>query len=304
MIIKDILNVFSPSGEEEKMREFLTNRLSALGFNAETDNLGSVICRKQGGKKRICIECGIDTSGIMITSASNGDVRFAAVGALNVKSAINKRVVFSGGGFGYIRSNAALSDEIKAADLYIETKNKDLKVGDFGAIAPEYFEENGRIYANHLSSLIGCALMLDVLENVKTNDDICFFFGAQKGLGARGIRAFFGENTFETVISLSACEQTSGAKCGSGCIIVAKDKRAVSEPQKKRLAENIAKEENIPHSCVVTEENLFMENILITGSPVLGIAIPVSHKGENPEAIEISDVQNAAKLVCGIIDKL
>ena len=59
--LKDLLNIYSPSGEEKEISNYLCEKLNSLGFNTYCDEVGNVIAKIGSGKPDIILLGHIDT---------------------------------------------------------------------------------------------------------------------------------------------------------------------------------------------------------------------------------------------------
>jgi len=59
--LKDLLNIYSPSGEEKDISNYLCEKLNSLGFNTYCDEVGNVIAKIGSGKPDIILLGHIDT---------------------------------------------------------------------------------------------------------------------------------------------------------------------------------------------------------------------------------------------------
>lgn len=298
-MLKELFDTFSPCGFEDEMRSFLKKILLPLDYNIETDNLGSLIAHKAGKGPKICIECGMDTPGIMITACENNTAYFSSVGSISPIFLENKPVRFANGAYGVVRYSGKDITNAKFSDLFLDIDTSSVKVGDFGTIDSFLRIVNDRIFSNDLGFKIPIKAVLDSITNLDSSADITLAFTAQKNLGARGIAAFFGANTFDKVITVNSVSPNKVIKSGNGCVLVAKDKKCISNRDFLRKAEGVAKENGISASTALCDENLFIENISIAGNGALClcIAIPVEYKSKGFEFAYKTDICAAADLI-------
>ncbi len=298
-MLKELFDTFSPCGFEDETRSFLEKTLLPFGFDIEVDNLGSLIARKVGNGSKICIECGMDTPGIMITAHENNTAYFSAVGSINPSFLENKVVRFNNGAYGIIRYNGNDITSAKISDLILDIDTGSVKVGDFGMLDSHLRISDDRIFSNDLGFKIPIKTVLDAIINLDCNADITIAFTSQKNLGARGIAAFFGANSFDRIITVNSVSTGKRIKSGSGCVLIAKDKKCVSDRDFLKNAENIAKENGVSASTAICDENLFIENISIAGNGAqcLCIAIPVEYKSKGFEFAYKTDICAAADLI-------
>ncbi len=298
-MINKLFENLSPSGAEDKTREFLINTLEKKFDTVTVDNIGNLIFHKSGSGKKLCIECGMDSRGIMIVSSENGKAHFAAVGQLDASYLADKKIQMTKGGWGIVRYEGADLSAAKTSDLYLEMDTEGLEIGDFGIVCPQLCDNDSSFYANGLSDVLGAAAVVSALTGAEINCDLTVIFSAQKALGGRGLRAFFGESSFDIVLTVNCCK----GKEDNGCAIAAKDKGAVADPMLRKELEEMARANSIKAQTIVSDENLFIGGIAHSGSGnACGcLCIPTSHKGKTLEGASKKDFEAIVELIIKIV---
>lgn len=294
-MIKDIIEAFSPSGNEENIREILKKRLRGVFDEISTDNMGNLVA-KSGDGGGLCIECGMDSCGVMIVSKDENRAYFAAVGAVKPKELAKRTIVFANGQTGVVRlDDEADLKKAKLSDLYIETETNGLSIGDFGAVAAEFSEEEGGYTGWGLKNRIALAAVCEALEGLENAKNVTVLFSAQKRLGGRGLRAFFGANSFEQIITIDGCRD-------DGCVIVAKDVKVATERSLRLKLEEIAEKGKIAAQTVVSEENFFLEQLRAEGNLCGAVGISVICEEGEKQRVNKSDFLDAVRLIAGILE--
>ncbi len=293
-MISEVYNVFSPSGSEGMMSDYIAKRISGLFEDVKTDKFGNLIARSGNGK--FCIECSMDSCGIMIVSLSEGKAHFAGVGGINAEYLIGKKILFPDGGIGIVRYDGKTPGESKISDLYLECDTDKLNIGDFGVVKSGYFETKDKIFANGLGNKIGLSAVLEALSEFDRIENLCVLFSAQKRLGARGVQAFFGDNEFDKVITV---DSASSEIVKEGAIVVA-DQGGTCD---LRFKEELKK---YTDGFAVTSENLCMSNISATGkgAACAALAVPVYNKNKNFETVKRTDFDKCVNLLKLVIKDL
>lgn len=297
-MIKAITETFSPSGYEEKIIQYLSSQLSGVFDEVKTDNFGNLIAIRHGKGKSVCFECGMDSRGVMVVAKEDGKAYFSAVGSIKPELIVDKEIVFADGSFGTAKYDGENLSEAKISDLYIEMDTEKLSIGDFGVIVADFSENDDAFFANGIGDRIGVAAVCEAVKQIDKGCGFTLLFSAQKRLGGRGIRAFFGDNEFDTVITVDG----SSDKCDGGCLLVVKDAKAVAPKELRNKAEEIAISANVPVTPVVSETNFFMETVSITGrgADCIGIGIPVQGGGKEKESVKKADFAAAVRLLIQI----
>lgn len=302
-MIKELCEKFSPGGKEQQMRDFVARLCGADFDEIYTDNIGNLIAKRGGGGK-LCIECGLDTGGVMVTSFEKGKATFAGFGGCKAENLIDRKIVFASGAQGVVRADGGKRENVKMSDLTAEIFSGETAVGEFAVQCAELSEGDAGFFANNLAERVGLAAVLKAVCNNKAGNEFTVLFSAQKCLGARGIRAFFGENNFDRTVTVGGCARGAGVSLGDGCVVVAKDKNCVSEPIFRTEIEKTASECKISTQTAVIDDNLYIENTSVAGrgTRCVGLGIPIGGKGKNLEYAARCDIDSTAELIRKIIE--
>lgn len=292
--MKNIIEAFAPSGEEKDLRELLGKKFRGLFDTFATDSMGNLIA--QSGKGGLCIECGMDSQGVMVVSKDEFGVRFASVGDLKAKDIVGRNIIFASGASGKVLCDEYKDAETaKISDLYIKMDASDVEIGDFGGFSAEFEEEECAYSSYGLGNRIGIAAVCKALENVEELSDVTVLFSSQKRLGGRGLCAFFRVNSFERIVTVDKCKD-------DGCTIIAKDERAVSNSRLRGVLESIADKRDVLAETVVSDENFFLEQISIScGDPCVALGIGVLCDEGKKERVNKIDFEGAVSLITELL---
>ena len=295
-----------PSGSEGQMRSFIKSNIDEKIYKYNEDNIGNLEIHKEGNKRCLCIECGMDSCGVMVISKTPGKVYFSGVGGVSAAYLAGKKIVFENGSMGIVRYDGKNANDAKVTDLYIEMDEACVDTGDFGVIAADFFENKNTFFANEISTKIAVAVVLEALKDAETDKEITVAFTAQRRFGAKGILTYLGNKEFDKVITIDGISCENGIKCGGGCAVVAADCRGVSDKCFRNEVEQLARTSGIEIQTAVTAENLCIEAVSVTGkgSCGVGLGIPVSHKGKSYESVLKKDFDGAVKLLKSVIEGL
>ena len=205
-MINKLFEMLSPSGAEDKIRNFITKQISDIFDSVTVDNIGNLIVHKEGNGKKICIECGMDNCGIMIVSVEPGKAFFSGVGQLSPSYLVDKRIIMNNSNWGIVRYNGENPSTAKLSELYLEIDTEDIKIGDFGIVYPDFIETDCDFFANGLSDILPAAAVISAVTSANIGVDLTVVFSSQKALGGRGLRSYFGVNSFDKVFTINCCE--------------------------------------------------------------------------------------------------
>ena len=294
-MIKDLTETFSPSGCEERIVKYLISRLSNVCDEIKTDNFGNLIATRQGRGENLCFECGMDSRGVMVVAKDTEKVYFAAVGNIKPENIVDKEIVFANGDGGSVKDDGENIKDAKISDLYIEMDTNGVNTGDFGVIKSEFCEDAEAFSAYGLSERIGVASVCEALSRLDRECGFTVLFSAQKRLGGRGIRAFFGANTFDAVITVDGCKEN----CDNGGLLIVKDAKAVAPRELRNKVDDVIAENNIHITPAVSETNFFMETISVSGegNHCIGIGVPVQGEDKEKQIVKKADFDAVVELL-------
>lgn len=302
-MINKLFEMLSPSGAEDKIRNFITKQISDIFDSVTVDNIGNLIVHKEGNGKKICIECGMDNCGIMIVSVEPGKAFFSGVGQLSPSYLVDKRIIMNNSNWGIVRYNGENPSTAKLSELYLEIDTEDIKIGDFGIVYPDFIETDCDFFANGLSDILPAAAVISAVTSANIGVDLTVVFSSQKALGGRGLRSYFGVNSFDKVFTINCCECNNNATNGKGCALIVKDKSAVADVGLRKELESVAATNSVKIQPSVSSENFFIGNIAHSGkgNSCVCICIPVSYKGKTLEQANKNDFNETARLIQQII---
>lgn len=291
--MKELFETFSPSGNEECIRELLKKQLGGMFAKIETDNFGNLIATS--GRGGLCIECGMDTTGIMVVSKTDTQVYFASVGGTKPADLADRTIVFGNSKTGVVKYDEKLDlKTAKITDLYVEMDTADINIGDFGAVETEFCWDECGFSGYGIKNRIGLGAVCIAIKAVDNIENITVLFSAQKRLGARGIRAFLSAHDFDKVITVDACGN-------DGCSVVAKDSRAVASVGIRTELEKIVAENNLDAETAVCDDDFYIEQILISDNLCGAVGISVLCENNEPQRVNKTDFDTAVKLLAAVL---
>lgn len=303
-MIKELCKVIAPSGCEEQVRGLIKRYVKDKFENIQTDKLGNLICGSTSAQ--LCIECGMDSCGVMVVAVEDEKAYITGVGGINTEYLIGKKILFNDGRFCIVRYDGKASAESKMSDLYLEGDTDKLTIGEFGVVKSGYCETEDRMFANGLGNKIGIATVIEALNKLEDTSRVCVIFSAQKRLGAKGAQAFFENNGFERVVTVDALLCEKGIKSGKGCVLIASDKNFVCSKEFKNSLVQCAERNNKELTVAVTDKNMCMAQMgaVGKGAECVGIAIPTFCKDVNFECVCKKDFEAAAEFLSAVIKEV
>lgn len=216
-IIKNLTEIQSCSGNESKIREYITSLVNPYCTNIEVDVLGNLSCKikgtaKQGKKIKVLLDAHMDEIGFMVRYIDkNGFIRFSQVGGQNPRILPGQKVtIHSSSGediLGVIGETPIhllkMEERKKAArleDLFIDIGlendkqvKKIISVGDYITIKEEcvVLKGNKRICSKAFDDRAGCFVLIKLIRELSSfknqlDKEVIFQFASQEEIGVRG----------------------------------------------------------------------------------------------------------------------
>ncbi len=275
MLIKELSAIPGVSGDETRIRNFIREKVAALGLSHHTDSLGNLYVLKEGRGKgadpglMLCAH--LDEVGLMVSSIEkSGHLRFYKVGGVYEQALISKPVKIGAGDLPGVIGAKAIhlqkKEERKKAltidSLYIDIGAKDkedaekaVKIGDYVSFYSEASCHENLIRGKALDNRAGCAALLEVLQR----DFPCSFtavFTVQEEVGIRGARVAANRVNpgLALVLETTIAADTPGVKeydhstsLGGGPAFTVKDDSVLVHPQLLERLIGVAEEQQRPY---------------------------------------------------------
>ena len=207
MYLKELTEIAGPSGNEEKVCDFIFDKVKDFCDEIAKDSIGNLICLKRGsGKnnKKVMVCAHMDEVGFIISRiTSDGFLKFKSVGGIDPRVLVSKKVKVDEMGLSgvigakaiHLQKREERNNVIKETDLYIdigaedkEQAEKYVSVGDYVVFDSNYIEfGDGLIKAKALDDRVGCDILI-TLAKEKFDFDLYLVFTVQEEVGLRGAR--------------------------------------------------------------------------------------------------------------------
>lgn len=204
-LFENLCSIWAPSGSEEKLVEFILKEVSQFAECTVQPN-GNIICFKKGKKpsvKKVMLDAHTDEVGIIVTSiCSDGFIKFATLGGINVAVMLGRKVIFENGTVGVVGikpTHLTKDDEKKkfpeAESLYIdigassaEEAKKYVALGDSAVFEGKYTRlGDDTVKSRAIDDRAGVAVLIALLKE-ESEYDFYATFTVQEELGCRGAR--------------------------------------------------------------------------------------------------------------------
>lgn len=331
-LVKKLCSIDGTSGNEDAVREFITNKLDSLGVEYKIDNLGNILGRKSGKYncgESIMLAAHMDEVGLMITSiCDDGSLKFGTVGGISGEAMIGKTVRINGinGVIGskavHNMSNDEKNASINTDSLYIdigaqskETAEKYINLGDCA-----YFDSDvcdfgeGMLIGKAIDDRAGCAIILKLIEESECS--FSFAFTVQEEVGARGAGAatFTLKPNIAIVLEATTASDIPSAigadrvcEVNKGAVISFMDRSTIYDKDLYKTALEISASQNIKcqvKSRIAGGNDSGAIHKAIGGVKCLAISVPCRYLHSGVCVSSTDDIYSSYKLCNAMLKEL
>ncbi len=316
-LIKKLVEVYGPSGREDKIREIIQNEVSSYADEVKIDRMGNLIVHKKGNGKRVMMAAHLDEIGIAVSYIDKkGFLRFSPVGGIFPDVMLAERIQFENGIVGVIgmEKKEKSEDPLNLNKMYIdigasskEEAKKMVSIGTIGCFKREFQDNGNRIIAKSLDNRIGCAVLIETLKRVKdAPNDIYFVFTVQEEVGTRGAKtsAFGVSPDAALAVDVTATGDTPegikmAVELGKGAAIKIKDWGTITDQRIKNALITLSEEKGISYQLEVLMGGA-TDAMAIQGTkegvPSGAISIPSRYIHSPSEMVDVRDVNACVEL--------
>ncbi len=340
-LLRELTEAPGISGYEQEVREIIRRHLKEI-TTIEQDQLGSIVCRKDGlvEKPRIMLAGHMDEIGFIVKLITEeGFIKFSTLGGWWGHVMLAQRVVIKtlkGDVVGLIGSKPPhiLSEEERKKlqepkDMYIdigatslaEAKELGIRPGDpIVPICPFTILGTGKTYlAKAVDDRVGCALFIEVIKNLMQTEHPNTVYGVgtvQEEVGLRGARTSSWVVEPDVGITLEVGvagdvpdvkKEDAQGRLGKGPVIVIQDGSMVPNLRLRNLFIDTAERLEIPYQFDILERGGTDSGAIHLhrrGVPNIVVAVPTRHIHSHAGIICREDFDHAVKLVTAVIKKL
>lgn len=328
--IKKLVETFGPSGYEKDIRDLIRQEIekdslaTGKGDEVRVDAMGNLIVLKKGtgGGRKVMLAAHMDEIGVVVTHVDEkGFLRFGRVGGVRPHTLLGGRVRFADGTVGVIGVEK-LEDHSKVPGLdklFIDVGAKDkdgclMRVGDVAGFIRPFVDMGDRLVAKAMDDRIGCAVLLQVLRDLKeTPHDVHFVFTVQEEVGLRGATT----SGYSVAPDLALAVDVTGTgdtpeahtlaiSLGNGAAIKVKDGGMLAHPGVKNWLIETAEANEVPYQLEVLERGSSDARAIQTsraGVPAGCVSIPCRYVHTPSEMVDYNDVTNAVRLLVAALSK-
>ncbi|MCL2814494.1 MAG: M42 family peptidase [Oscillospiraceae bacterium] len=339
-LLKKLCLAFGPSGNEDEVRDIITEEIKNSASEYYTDKVGNLIVFKKGGqpspKKRL-FAAHMDEVGFMITSAGeDGYLKFKNLGGIESTVILGKQAVVGekrlpavfGGKPVHLIKKEDRDKPCAAEDIYLDTgvmkkeikktkqggkkTEKPAQAGDFAVFKSDFWEfgEN-KIKCKAIDDRFGCCILIALIKSNLARD-AWFAFTTCEEIGLRGAKTAANIIEPETALIFEATtagdiydqkEKNKICSLGGGAVISIMDNAAIYDKKLIEKALETAARNNIKtqiKQAVAGANESGAYQRSGGGAGVLAISLPARYIHSPCSVADLSDMQACMDLAVEI----
>lgn len=336
-LLKKLSEANGVSGSEKEVRKIILKEIKGHCDTVRVDALGNIIATKNGKKPSVMLTAHTDEIGLVVKFIdAKGYLKFAKVGGIDDRTLVNRRIVIHGkekvtGVIG-ARPPHLLEEEEKKKitshkEMFIDigagTKKQAermVSLGDFATFDTEFKElGNGLVTGKALDDRTGVAVLIRMLQRIKSKNEINVVFTVQEEVGLKGARtsAYSIEPDIAIAVDVGFAgdnpgvkEEEAPAKLGEGPALVfleSSGRGAISSRMLVKWMKDTAKESRLPLQFVISEAGMTdaaILNLNKSGVHALSFSIPSRYMHSPVEVVNLKDLENSVELLVNALKKV
>ncbi|WP_204171427.1 M42 family metallopeptidase [Staphylococcus sp. GDY8P100P] len=341
-LLKTLTDVDGIAGHEMTVKSLMHDYLSPISDEIVEDNLGGIFGKKQAvnGSKSLMVAGHLDEIGFVVTKIDeNGYLKFTPIGGWWNQVMLSQKVTITtdegkkirgiiGSKPPHVLSPEERKKTVDIKEMFIDIGVKSKKEAEqFGIelsnmVTPysefETLANNKYLTAKAFDNRYGCALAIDVLDNLKNEQiDIDLYAGAnvQEEVGLRGAKV--AANTIKPDLAIAVdvavaydtpgLSQLSETALGEGPVVIIMDASNVGHVGLTKHIKQIAKKHNISIQLDSTPgggTDAGSIHVANEGIPTVAIGVALRYMHSNVSVLNTDDYKNSVALVTEIVKSL
>jgi putative aminopeptidase FrvX len=335
-VLEEMIRVPGVSGFEEEIRDYIRDKVEAMGLDTEEDNIGNLVTVIGDSGPKVVLVAHMDELGLIVSKIeSDGSLRIRKIGGIDDRTLVG-RVVEIKTQKGIVQGVIGLkpphlmteSDDRKKVvgwedirvDVGTRRKADTVKMG-IRVLDPMVFKKDityigDMICARGVDDRAGCAVLLDVLEKLRKKKlplRLIFVWSVQEETGLKGARVVGFRMCPEYVFAVDTMTTNDGPMqgetyekilLGSGPALRMLDHEAIASPKLRKLVEEVAKSAKIPLQYGTgggATDGAVMQDF---GALMMPLGIPMRYTHSPTECASMKDLENLSKLIVKIADRI
>lgn len=330
-MLKKLTDAFGCSGYEAQVRDLIVKELEGYDVDISVDNMGNLIAFKLADHnpdaKTVLLAAHMDEVGFIVTDITeDGYIKFAAVGGIDPKVMISKRVNINGrkGVIGLKPIHLTTKEERETVpgvdELFVDIGAKSrtdamqiAEKGDYFGFDSDYVEFGNQIKAKAIDDRLGCMVMIELLKKTWDVNLVCAFT-VQEEVGLRGAKvAARGINPdYAVVLEVTTCNDITGVPenlrvttMGKGAAITILDSACKTSREVVDLLVAAAKSRNIPwqfKASTAGGNDSGIIHLVDGGIKTASVSVPCRYFHSPSCVVDKRDIESCRKMLEGFLE--
>ena len=331
-LLNELCILNGTSGDEKQVREYIISKLPDDCIHS-VDPLGNLIVEKKGEitpKNKVALFAHMDEVGFIVTYISDeGYVYVSNVGGIDNSALFGKKITVNGlvGVAGSKAIHQCSADESKkipeitdaSVDFGFENKEqaeKYISLGDLGYFKSDFIPfGNKMLKAKALDDRVGCAVMLELLQEKSKIDYTCVFT-VQEEIGTRGatVSAYTVNPDYAVVIETTTAsdipdtpDRKKVCKTGGGAVVSFMDRATLYDRELYKRAFEIAEKNNIlcqTKTVVAGGNDAGAIHKAAGGIKTIAVSLPCRYIHSGSSVCNINDIESVERLAKELLKEL
>lgn len=331
-LLKEMCLLNGTSGDEKMVRDFIISKLPE-DCDYTVDALGNLIVNKKGEtepKNKVALFAHMDEVGFIVTYITDeGFVNVASVGGIDNSALFGKKLTINDcvGVAGAKAIHQCGSDEAKkipeitdvSVDFGFENREeaeKYISLGDFGYFKSDFIEfGNDMIKSKALDDRLGCAIMLELLQEKSKINYTCVFT-VQEEVGTRGATtsAYAVKPDYAIVIETTTAsdipdtpENKKVCKVGKGAVVSFMDRGTIYNKDLYKKAREIADKNGIANqtkTVVAGGNDASAIHKAAGGIKTVAVSLPCRYIHSSASVGSKADMESVKALAKALLEEL
>ncbi len=332
-LFENLVAIPGISGREERIREFVKERLTPLVDEVFVDRLGSIVGIRRGSGPKVMLSAHMDTIGFLVKHIDDsGFISLSPVGGFDPRTLAVQRVLVCGDrdydGLLYWKTKPVhvLSEEEKKKppqieDLYVDVIadpadiEKNISVGDPVVLRRTPIVTDGVVSAPYLDDRLGVYVLLESLRAASSTEaEIHAVISVQEEVGLRGARtsAYGADPDIGIALDITLATDTPGvepaqrvAELRKGVAIGVMDGSMIADPRLVSHFRKLAEDNDIPYQVEILPRggtDAGAMQMARRGVSVVTISVPVRYVHTSNEMAAVPDIQANVDVMAAFLE--
>lgn len=339
-LLKKLSELPGAPGREEKVRDFIAERVGEVADEVRTDVMGNLICRLRptGGNddaERVMVACHMDEIAFYVRRIDdNGFIRVHNLGGFDTRNLFARRVRIEtrngdeiignlnpGGKPIHLTSEEERKKIPEIGDFFVDTGlekeelQERVRPGDPVTLVQDFVEMGELVSGKCLDNRAACWVGIRLLEKLKQTDyDVYVVFTVQEELGLRGATTsgFDVDPDIGIAVDTTLAVDTPGVpkkeqvtELGEGAAIKVLDSYSVSHKDLVDAFIELAEKKEIPHQYEVLPMGGTDAGALQrarAGSKAITLSVPTRYIHTVTETLHRGDLEATVELLAAFLE--